>query len=443
MGCTTTRPPTTARRCAPLLLAGLLMSVGCAAPPGASVAPPGARDDHVHRPVGHTVLPHTVMSTQATEADSAVQLRSTLERLLGAHVLLADEYARAILKNQDDQSAAARGEVDRNQQELVEAVASWGGAQAGTAFGGAWRNHVDLLGSYSTALRTKDIAGQRSARASYGDAEGRLAEAFSTVVGGTVSKQALLAAAVAHGEHLLDQADAFAAGDHDRAYAVQREAFTHMIAAADVLARGAARAKGVPTSELDTPRRRLQTVLSGLLAEHMALMVQSMRAAHDRGPDFSSASGALNANTTDLGGAVNTLYGAAASRDFLALWAQHAEGLIQYAAAPDDRATQERARAAQVDYAPKLARFLAGATDQRLPAIELAAGLTLHDDQLLAQADAYHGADHRQAQRVSQEGYAHMFDLSQQLAAAIGDTVASRLPQGGAATGDGGLAGPG
>ena len=215
-----------------------------------------------------------------------------------------------------------------------------------------------------------------------------------------------------------------------------------MIAVADVLARGAARAKGLPTAELDAPRRQLQTALSRLLAEHMGVMVQVMRAGHDAAPEFAAAGGALNQNTGELGSAIGTLYGDAAATEFLGLWAQHVEGLVAYARAGADRAAQDRARQQQADYAPRLARFLAGATDQRLPAIDLAAALTEHDDHLLNQADAYAAGDVQRSQEIAGRGYAHMFQLSSQLATAIGDAVAARLPTGGAATGGGALAGP-
>ncbi len=439
------RASTTTRRGAPLLLVGLLLTAGC------SNGAPATSDDRLraqsspsrshdsHATTG--AAPQVVPAQQAAGGDTAVQLRSSLQQLLGAHVLLANEYVRATLRGQDDQAAAAKGEVDRNQQALVDAVTSQAGAAAGQAFAAAWKNHVDILGQYATALQAQDTAGQAAARASYAGAEGRLADVFSTLVGGTVSRPALTAAAVTHGNHLLDQADAFARSDFDRAYTIQREAFGHMISAADVLTRGVAKSKNLPTAELDAPRRTLQTALSRLFSEHMGLMVQTTRAAHDDAPDFAAAGKALNANTTELGGAIATLYGQPASQQFLALWAQHIEGLILYATSPDDQAAQERARAAQVDYAPKLARFLATAVSQRLPAIELAGALTLHDDQLLGQMDAYDEGDHVQAQRVYQEGYVHMFELSQELATAIGNTVAAKLPQGGAATGAGGLAG--
>ena len=363
-----------------------------------------------------------------------------MERLLGAHVLLADEFARTTLAGNAEQSTAVGGSIERNQTELVDLVTAQGGAAAGQEFQSAWQNHVDVLATYATALRSQDTAAQATAREQYVAAEQQLARSFSTVVGGTVPLPALTQAATMHGEHLLDQADAYATGGYDTAFSIQREAFGHMVVAADVLARGVAEAKGLPTAELDAPRRTLQTAMSSLLAQHMGLMVQAMRAAHDRSPDFPAAGRAVNLNTTELAGAIRTLYGEDASRQFLDVWAGHVEALIAYASA-DDEAEREQRREAGTDYAPQLARFLATATEQRLPAIELAATLTEHDDHLRDSLDAYAEQDYDQSQALAERGYAHMFELSQALASAVGDAVAAKLPQGGPATGGGGLAG--
>ena len=419
-------PPANARtaRCGAALVVVGLLATGCGS---------------VTQPTSTTHAAHTAAQQQAVPTDP-VQLRSTLERLLGAHVLLADEFVRTAVEGDAEQNAAVGESVARNQAELVELVTAQGGAAAGQEFSAAWQNHVDVLATYATALQQQDTAAQAAAREQYVAAEAQLARSFSTVVGGTVPLPALSQAATMHGEHLLDQADAYASGGYDTAYSIQREAFGHMVMAADVLARGVAQAKGLPTAELDAPRRTLQTAMSSLLAQHMGLMVQAMRAAHDRSPDFPAAGRAVNLNTTELAGAIRTLYGEDASQQFLDVWASHVEALIAYASA-DDEAEREERREAGTDYAPQLARFLATATEQRLPAIELAASLTEHDDHLRDSLDAYAAGDFAESQALAERGYAHMFELSQGLASAVGDVVAAKLPQGGPATGGGGLAG--
>ena len=420
----------TVRSTAGVVVAGLL-AAGCGA---------GTASTSASAPVHAAHAAHAAQSAQSQAAPAeAVQLRSTLERLLGAHVLLADELVRTTVTDKAEQGASVAESVARNQAELVELVTAQGGAAAGQEFAAAWQNHVDVLGAYATALQAEDTAAQASARQQYVAAEEQLARSFATVTGGTVPLPALTQAATMHGEHLLDQADAFATGGYDTAYSIQREAFGHMVMAADVLARGAAEAKGLPTAELDAPRRTLQTAMSSLLAQHMGLMVQAMRAAHDRSPDFPAAGRAVNLNTTELAGAIRTLYGEPASQQFLDVWASHVEALVAYASADDEAERAER-RETGTDYAPQLARFLATATEQRLPAIELAASLTEHDDHLRDSLDAYAAGDFDESQALAERGYAHMFELSQGLATAVGDAVAAKLPQGGPATGGGGLA---
>ena len=445
----------------PLLLAGLVLTSACGSASGgatsSSAAPATAlaadrasaqhADGHGHD--GPLALAAAATSQEAPAPaaapapavadDPVVALRSDLQRLLGEHVLLADEVVRGMLLGKDDLVTASSASVGRNTDEIVQLIGSLAGPATGEQFRTAWDRHVEVLGQYATALEAQDEAGQQAARSAYVTAEQELATAFGAATGGKVPQADLIAAATAHGEHLLGQADAYAAKDYAKAYALQREAFAHMNVVGDVLARGVAAAQGLPTTELDTPRRDLNSALNRLLAEHMGLMVQALRSAHDESPDFAAAGEALNGNTADLGAAIGTLFGPEASTQFLALWASHIEGLIQVAST-EDPAEQEAGRKAQVEYAPQLARFLAGAVEGRLPAIDLAAALTVHDDHLLAMADAYAEEDYAASQQQADAGYAHMIGLASTLAVAIGDTKAAQLPQGGAATGGGGTA---
>lgn len=455
------RPVTRVRPAGPLLLAGLLLTSACGGTlqqDSGTAARPGAQQSGAHS-AGHgqvgsgtttaagtgtaraTGTPTGAPAPPAAANDPVVALRSDLQRLLGAHVLLADEVVRGLLLERDDLVEASSASVRRNTDQLVQLLGTVAGPETGQQFRGPWDRHVEVLGQYASALRQGDAAAQAAARGAYGAVEQELAKALSAVVGGKVPQADVTAAATAHGEHLLGQADAYAAKDYARAYRVQREGFSHMIVVGDVLARGVAAAKGLDTTELDTPRRDLNSALSRLLAEHMGLMVQSLRSAHDEAPDFAAAGTALNGNTADIGAAVGTLFGPAAGKQFLGLWAAHVEGLVQVARGTDDPAAQRAGRQAQTEYAPKLARFLAGATQDRIPAIDLAAALTVHDDHLLDMTDAYARKDYEQSQQQSDAGYDHMVGLASTLAVAIGDTKAAALPQGGAATGGGGAAG--
>jgi hypothetical protein len=84
--------------------------------------------------------------------------------------------------------------------------------------------------------------------------------------------------------------------------------------------------------------------------------------------------------------------------------------------------------------------FLGAATNHKLTDAQYSAALRDHDQMLMRHADAYAAKDYVQAHDVGYETYDHMFDLARTLADAFGESVAEKLPQGGAQTGFGGEA---
>ena len=187
--------------------------------------------------------------------------------------------------------------------------------------------------------------------------------------------------------------DAYAAQDSPQAFALQREAFGLMIVVGDVLARGVAVARRLPTPVLDIPRRDLNSAFNRLPGEHMALTVQTLRSAHDEAPDFSIRG----------------------------------------------RAQRRHRRCGSRDGHPVRPR--------RQPAVPGAVGGTHRGpraghprDHLLTVTDAHAAATYEESQRQADAGYDHMIEFASILAVAIGDTMSAQLPQGGAAT-SGGSAG--
>ena len=65
----------------------------------------------------------------------------------------------------------------------------------------------------------------------------------------------------------------------------------------------------------------------------------------------------------------------------------------------------------------------------------------MHDRDLVQQLDAYARGDYTTAYRTTYDAYQHMFEVATTLSAAIGPTIAARLPKGGVRTGGGGMAG--
>jgi hypothetical protein len=244
-----------------------------------------------------------------------------------------------------------------------------------------------------------------------------------------------------HVDHLLAQADAYAAKDYPAADRLSRESYQHTYDLGGALAGALLAPK--QAAALQAPTWRLRTQLGKLLAEHVVLVEDATRAAVTNAPDFSAAGQAVNDNTRDLAAAVDSLFGAAAAKDFQSLWAYHVEQLVAYASATAarDSARRDQARAKLRDFERRLAAFLEKATGKRMALGSLAGALLSHDQMLLRHADAFAAKDYGTAYDIAYETYEHMFALARQLADAFGASVASRLPIGGVQTGYGGMAG--
>jgi hypothetical protein len=59
---------------------------------------------------------------------------------------------------------------------------------------------------------------------------------------------------------------------------------------------------------------------------------------------------------------------------------------------------------------------------------------------LVGELTAYEAKDYNRAHQLSYQAYDQMFDVSGQLANAIGVTLGAKLPKGGSQTGGGGMA---
>ena len=387
---------------------------------------------------GHTSAPGALSPTNGeSPADKALQL----EALLGQHSVLAADLMRGRIRNDDDFGQAAGLAVTRNTDDLTAMVGSLFGDQAATAFRGLWSDHVTALFNYSRGLATNDTAVREDAKAQLVGFENELADFFSGASQGRLPRDAARAAAQTHVEHLTEQADAYAAKDYARSDALYRQTYAHTFDLGHTLA-----ATLLPPDQaaaLDQPSWRLRSALDRLLGEHVALAVAALRAGGTNSPDFPAAADALNGNTKDLAAAMGTLFGPEAGQQFLSLWADHIDQLVGYTAgvAADDPARRDAATASLRDFEGRLASFLAAATGNTMQSGDLAKAFLAHDQMLTQQVDAFAGRDFPRAHDLAYSTYQDMFGLSGQLADAFGETVAARLPQGGAHTGAGGTAG--
>jgi hypothetical protein len=124
-----------------------------------------------------------------------------------------------------------------------------------------------------------------------------------------------------------------------------------------------------------------------------------------------AAAASLQANTDALSRLVAAAYGSAQADRFTPLWQRHLGDLVSYAkgVAGTNTSAKETARAALLADADAYGSWLAGASKGQVKASDAAAGVRLHVQELMAQADAYAARDYAQAYRIEREAYEHMF----------------------------------
>jgi len=376
----------------------------------------------------------------APPAGSPVETAVRLEALMAQHSVLATDMMRARIRGDGGLAQAADAALSTNSTDLAAVLRPVIGATAATAFRAAWAEHIEALFNYARGLSTQDTAVQADARKELQEYEEDLAKLFVTASHGRLSPAAALADVRMHIEHLVAGADAYAAKRYDVSAAMYRTSYTHAFELGGTLARALLPASAGP--KLEAPTVALRSALTSRLGEHASLVVAAMRSAVGDRADFDAMGMVLNGNTQDLGAAIESLFGAAAARQFQNQWADHVDQLLAYTSATvtQDTAGQEKARQALRTFEQTFAAFLDGATQHRLGTPALAQAFVMHDRELLAQIDAYSAKQYQQAHDLSDQTYAHMFTVADQLSGAIGATLAGRLPRGGSQTGGGGTA---
>jgi hypothetical protein len=163
----------------------------------------------------------------------AVDLRITLDRLLGEHTMLAVTVTRASLSGDAD-AEAARMALASNTADLTAAVADIYGAAAARAFDRLWNAHTN---AYVRYVRGTIDDAPRARQAALDDLVAYRDDfsAFLADANPQLSATDLRSMLAHHTEQLIDQVDAFAAEDYDSAYAVSREAFAHAFVLGDAL----------------------------------------------------------------------------------------------------------------------------------------------------------------------------------------------------------------
>lgn len=366
-----------------------------------------------------TVVPDPPLVTSQTPA---LDLRTTLTNLLGEHVLLASAATGSALDGRTDDFNAAASALDDNSVALSEAVASVYGEEAGNAFLGLWRTHINFFVSYTNGVATDDEATKQQALTNlegYGDD-------FAAFLSGAnpeyIDPEAIKEALAHHVDTVIMVIDAQGAGDQQLAYTGLRHAYDHMSVTGLVLSD--AIVQQFPNrfeGQADTPAGDLRITLNTLLAEHTFLAAMATDSAlGGRDAEFEAAVNTLDANTLDLGSAIGSVYGDEAEEAFVPLWRSHIGFFVDYTTgvATVDVAMKDQAIDDLLGYRADFIAFLSGA-NPALTEDVLTPILTPHVGTLTAVIDAQGANDAMTAYTALREAYAHMQQIADPLAEAI------------------------
>lgn len=372
--------------------------------------------------------PSAAPSQAANAAQSrAADLRTRLDVLLGEHLILAAKATDAALGGRTDEFAVYGGLLNTNGTDIGAMVGAAYGADAQSKFNQIWSAHDGFFVDYTNGVATHDTAKMNRA---VQDLTTIYVPQFSDLVSGATGLPRDTVAQLTT-QHVLQTraiVDAQAAKDWPTAYRDVRTAYTHMQMIGDAL--GEAIARGRANSfpgDAAGKAADLRASLNMLLQEHLYLASMATGAAlGGRTDEFQAAGGALDANGTDIGAAIGSLFGADAQTRFNQIWSAHNGFFVDYTTglARRDSAMQTKA----VDdltrtYVPQFSSFISGATG--LPVSTVADLTTQHVLTTRAIVDAQAAKNWNAVGMDDRAAAQHMEMIGDPLAAA----VVARLPQ--------------
>lgn len=209
-----------------------LEQIGSFAREGFEDAYPSIRETYAHMfmvgdglAVGITAGAPDKFQGRSTAFSPALNMRLSLDRLLGEHTYLAAFAMRAALTDAADFEASADA-LDGNSDDLVAQIAQIYGDDAGDAFGELWRSHTTLYLDYVEASANDNDAARMDAL----DGLREYQEDFSSFLAGAnpfLDEAGLAALLRGHTGHLVSQVTQYLDGDYERAYRTLRQAYEH------------------------------------------------------------------------------------------------------------------------------------------------------------------------------------------------------------------------
>jgi hypothetical protein len=347
-----------------------------------------------------------------------VDLRYTLDRLLGEHAALALVGLNKTIAGEQDAKAVVDALGD-NTDDLSAAIGSVYGDDAAESFKDQWTAHIGFFADYATGVATKDNAKKAAARKQLDGYQKSFSTFLSEAAG--LDADAGAAALGMHVKQLTAAMDQFGAGKYEQSYESSREAYAHMFGTADALAAAISKQKPDDFGMGDVTQKAADTraLLGQQLGEHAFLATVALNKTMTGAKDAEQAVASLDTNTVDLGKTIGSVYGDEAEAAFLKQWRAHIGFFVDYATATvgGDEAKADQAKTDLDGYASGFDEFLSGATGADKGTFE--PGLQEHVTQLIGAIDATQDGDVDEAWGLERDAYAHMYMAADAITAAI------------------------
>ena len=366
---------------------------------------------------------HDASHESVTKTDSkAVELRSNLDMLLSEHAYLAADTMRKGAEGSKDFDESVKS-LNMNTKELSKAIGDVYGKDAGMEFEKMWSEHIGYFVDYVNATNNNDEKGRQEALNNLDNYRDTFSQFMATATDEKLEAKGLSDGLQMHVNQLVSAFDASVNGDYDKAYKYERESIHHMY----IVSKGLSDAitKQFPEdyhhTSATTKAADLRSDLNYLMSEHAALSADAMQNGYDGSENYKASVKALEMNTKDLSKAIEDAYGKDAGMEFEKMWSEHIGYFVDYVEASknNDKDAKQEAKSNLDNYSKEFGAFLSKATDNQLKSNELADGLGMHVDQLLASFDAYTKGDYKTSTMKVREAYAHMFMPAKGLSNAI------------------------
>ncbi|MBF0794338.1 copper amine oxidase [Mammaliicoccus lentus] len=366
---------------------------------------------------------HDASHESVTKTDSkAVELRSSLDMLLSEHAYLAADTMRKGAEGSKDFDESVKS-LNMNTKELSKAIGDVYGKDAGMEFEKMWSEHIGYFVDYVNATKSNDEKGRQEALNNLDNYRETFSQFMATATDEKLEAKGLSDGLQMHVNQLVSAFDASVNGDYDKAYKYERESIHHMY----MVSKGLSDAitKQFPEdyhhTSATTKAADLRSDLNYLMSEHAALAADAMQNGYDGSENYKASVKALEMNTKDLSKAIEDAYGKDAGMEFEKMWSEHIGYFVDYVEASKnkDKDAKQEAKNNLDNYSKEFGAFLSKATDNQLKSNELADGLGMHVDQLLASFDAYTKGDYKTSTMKVREAYAHMFMPAKGLSNAI------------------------